>query len=151
MSTGKRVSPRHLARQVAVQTLYWVHSQPWDPLPDIVHELGQEIGLGPKAQRHALTLCRAAEDRRSDYEQAVSAASLNWDTDRIGRLERIIIRLALAEWDLEQADTPPKVVLNEAISLAREFCGDDAAKFVNGILDRLGHERELLGSAADAS
>ena len=144
------MSPRHLARQVAVQTLYWVHSQPWDSLPDIVHELGQDIGLPPKAQRHALTLCRAAEGRRGEYEQSVATASLNWDTDRIGRLERIIIRLALAEWDLQQPDTPPKVVLNEAVSLAREFCGDDAAKFVNGILDRLGHERNLLAHAADS-
>ncbi len=146
MSADKPVGPRHLARRTAVQTLYWLHSQPWDGMREVVRDVAEENGLPPKAERHALELCQAAEQRQGEHEGLLAGASANWDADRIGRLERIIIRLALAEWDLERTDTPPKVVLNEAVTLARDFCGEDAAKFVNGVLDRLGHEANLLGS-----
>lgn len=142
------MNSRHLARQVAVQALYWLHSQPWDELADMIDDLGQETSLGPKGQSYALMLCRAAQEGHAAYEHALASVSEHWDPDRIGRVERIIIRLALAEWDMRQSDVPPKVVLNESVTLAGEFCGEEAARFVNGILDRLGRDRGLLARDA---
>jgi len=145
MSAETPVNSRHRARQVAVQALYWLHSQPWDALADVVRSVSEENNLGAEGREHALMLCRRAEEGRGAYEQAIASVSENWDADRIGRLEHIIIRVALAEWDLRQADAPPKVVLDEAVNLAREFCGDDAGRFVNGLLDRIGREKGILG------
>ena len=138
------MSARHKARQTAVQALYWLESQPWDSVSDAVRAVSEQNNLSAEATKHALALCKAAEAGRAGYEQLLAQASANWDADRVGRLEHIIVRLALAEWDMAREDAPPKVVLNEAITLAREFCGDDAGRFVNGILDKIGRERGIL-------
>ncbi len=145
MSADRKVSQRHKARRVAVQSLYWLESQPWDELRDVVESVAEEFNLAPPGQRMALNLARRAFDLRGDYERELATASQNWDADRIGRLEHIIITLALAEWDHEESDAPPKVVLSEAVTLAGEFVGEDSAGFVNGVLDQLGHNRGLLG------
>lgn len=144
MSAETRLISRHKVRQAAVQSLYWLQSQPWDGLGDVIRAVCEENGLAFGATEHVQVLCRQAEDKQSAYALTLASVSDNWDADRIGRLEHIIIRLALAEWDLAQADAPPKVVLNEAVNLAREFCGDDAGRFVNGVLDRIGREKGLL-------
>lgn len=59
--------------------------------------------------------------------------SENWRFERLAAIDRAILRLAMHE--LRAADTPPKVVLNEAIELAKKFSSEDSGKFVNGILD----------------
>ena len=142
--SADRVSQRRKSRRVAVQSLYWLESQPWDELRDVIHSISEECKLGPKGQQYALSLARTVIEKRGDYAQELGAATLNWDPDRVGRLEHIIVSLALAEWDLANEDTPPKVVLNEAVTLAAEFIGEDGSSFVNGILDAIGHRRGLL-------
>lgn len=57
----------------------------------------------------------------------------NWRLERLAAIDRAILRLAMHE--LRDSDTPPKVVLNEAIELAKKFSSEDSGKFVNGILD----------------
>jgi N utilization substance protein B len=137
-----RKDSRHAARKIAVQTLYWLQSQPWDNLTEITQSLGEEEKVPEGTRARALELSRMAEEQRPKYEQMASTASDNWEIDRIGRVERVIIRLALAEWDMR--DVPPKAVMSEAVNLAREFCGDRAAGFVNGVLDRIAREHGIL-------
>jgi transcription antitermination protein NusB len=57
----------------------------------------------------------------------------NWRFERLAAIDRAILRLAMHE--LRDTDTPPKVVLNEAVELAKKFSSEDSGKFVNGILD----------------
>jgi N utilization substance protein B len=57
----------------------------------------------------------------------------NWRFERLAAIDRAILRLAMHE--LRSSDTPPKVVLNEAVDLAKKFSGEDSGAFVNGILD----------------
>ena len=145
MSTkAKPVSQRHLARQVAVQARYWLHSQPWDDLATVVNTIAADRRLATKGVRHAFLLCKGAEEKAHEYDEALASVSHNWDSERIGRLEHIIVGLALAEWDMEENDTPPKVVLDEAVTLAKEFCGEPSGQFINGVLDAIGHQRGLL-------
>jgi N utilization substance protein B len=64
-------------------------------------------------------------------------ASTNWRIDRMANVDRNILRLAT--WELENiAETPLKVVLNEAIELSKRFGSEDSSAFVNGVLDRIG-------------
>jgi len=74
----------------------------------------------------------AAHDAANLDELIVKYAS-NWRLDRISAIDRAILRLALHE--LRATDTPPKIVINEAIELAKKFSSDEAGGFVNGILD----------------
>ena len=57
----------------------------------------------------------------------------NWRLERLAVIDRAILRLAI--YELRKTDTPPKVILNEAVELAKKFSSEEAASFVNGILD----------------
>lgn len=131
-----------------MQALYWHHSQPWDDLAQIVNQIGKDRRLAQKGIKHAFLLARAVEDHQAEYRDDLARVSQNWDADRIGRVEEFIVSLALAEWDMADNEAPPKVVLNEAVTLAGEFCGEESGRFVNGVLDTLGHERGVLGNGS---
>jgi hypothetical protein len=64
-----------------------------------------------------------------------------WPIDQIARMDRIVLRIGLYELQNE-ADVPPKVVINEAVELAKAFGGDNSSKFVNGVLGTLLRERD---------
>jgi len=64
-----------------------------------------------------------------------------WQVDRLSRVDRQVLRLAVYEM-LYRQDVPPKVVINEAIELAKHFGRDENGKFVNGVLGRMMKERE---------
>src|SRR5262245_11814211 len=69
----------------------------------------------------------------ANLDELISKHASNWRPERISAIDRAILRLALHE--LRATDTPPKIVINEAIELAKKFSSDDARGFVNGILD----------------
>lgn len=86
----------------------------------------------------------AAEAERLDA--VVTAVSQGWPADRLGTLERNILRIGVHE--LEEGSVPPEVAINEAVELAKRYATDEAAGLVNGIMGRLHRER---ASAPDPS
>lgn len=66
-------------------------------------------------------------------DELISKHCENWRFERLAAIDRAILRLAIHE--LRAGDTPPKVVLNEAVELAKKFSSDDSGPFVNGVLD----------------
>jgi transcription antitermination protein NusB len=74
----------------------------------------------------------AAHDA-SNLDELIAKYASNWRLERISAIDRAILRLALHE--LRATDTPPKIVINEAVDLAKKFSSEDAGSFVNGILD----------------
>jgi N utilization substance protein B len=74
-----------------------------------------------------------AATRAAELDEIISAHARNWRIERISAIDRAILRLAIAE--LQTVSTPAKVVLNEAVELAKKFSSDEAASFINGILD----------------
>ena len=64
-----------------------------------------------------------------------------WPIDQIARMDRMCLRIGLYELENE-ADVPPKVVINEAVELAKAFGGDNSSKFVNGVLGTLLRQRD---------
>jgi N utilization substance protein B len=64
----------------------------------------------------------------------IAEAAENWRIERMNILDRLILRLAIYEF-LHQPETPAKVIINEALELARTFSTDDSVRFINGILD----------------
>ena len=70
----------------------------------------------------------------------ISAASPDWPADRLGTLERNILRIGV--YELEEETVPREVAINEAVVLAKRYATEDAARLVNGILARVAREEE---------
>ena len=88
-----------------------------------------------RASSYADTLVRAFWADHKRIDELISRAAHKWDLERISPVERNLMRVAVAEWSATK--TPPKVALNEAIEIAREYGGADSPGFVNGILDNV--------------
>lgn len=79
-------------------------------------------------------LVRGIRAETAALDERIGRAARHWRVERMALLDRLVLRLAVHEW-LTMPETPPRVVINEAIELARAFSGEDAARFVNGVLD----------------
>jgi len=124
--------PETRARARALQLLYAWEAQNRPPLAEVIG------GLAGKDRRRwqpgvALAERVTGEVGRLDAEIAQSAE--HWRLERIGAVERNILRLGT--WELLGEDTPPAVAIDEAVRLARWFAGPKAPGFVNGVLDAL--------------
>jgi transcription antitermination protein NusB len=86
----------------------------------------------------ALSLAEAIADRATELDERISAASDAWSADRLGTLERNVLRIAV--YELEEGTVPVQVAINEAVVLAKRYATEDAARLVNGILGRIQRE-----------
>ncbi|MGH2977428.1 MAG: transcription antitermination factor NusB [Gaiellaceae bacterium] len=84
-------------------------------------------------------LSQAVTERADELDARITAASDDWTADRLGAVERNVLRVALEE--LDEGDVPLEVVLDEAVTLAKRYASEDAARLVNGILGKLVRER----------
>lgn len=87
----------------------------------------------------ASDLAQAVADEAARLDAIVTAASQGWPADRLGTLERNILRIGVHE--LEEGSVPPEVAINEAVELAKRYATDEAAGLVNGIMGRIHRER----------
>jgi transcription antitermination protein NusB len=76
--------------------------------------------------------------KASELDERISAAAIGWPADRLGAVERNVLRVALFE--LDRGEPPVEVVLDEAVRLSKRYASEDAAKLVNGILGRIVRE-----------
>jgi N utilization substance protein B len=86
----------------------------------------------------ALQLAEAVAAHAEELDARISAASDEWRADRLGTLERNIMRIGAHE--LEEGSVPPEVAINEAVVLAKRYASEDAARLVNGVLGRIQRE-----------
>lgn len=105
------------------------------------------LGLDDEAERYATQLAEGAWSDRALLDERIAGAAENWRVERMAVLDRLVMRLAIHEL-LAHPGTPPRVVIDQAIELARRYSGEEAAKFVNGVLDgafrRLKEEGKVL-------
>lgn len=123
------MSGRRAARRTALVLLYqWdVTGQPLASLYEgDVDAYAREVAEGVVADAESL-------DRR------ITAAAEGWTADRLGAVERNVLRIAIHELDGE--GVPPEVAVDEAVELAKRYASDEAARLVNGILGRILRER----------
>jgi len=90
----------------------------------------------------ASSLAAAVADAAVALDERVTAASEGWPADRLGTLERNILRIGV--YELEEGTVPPEVAINEAVVLAKRYATDEAARLVNGILSRVHREAARL-------
>jgi N utilization substance protein B len=83
-------------------------------------------------------LAEAVTEHASDLDERITSASDDWTADRLGAVERNVLRVALEE--LDEGEVPVEVVLDEAVTLAKRYASEDAGRLVNGILGKLVRE-----------
>jgi transcription antitermination factor NusB len=99
-------------------------------------DLGWRKRPAPRLLRRAAELTRGAWAFHPRADELLTKHVTNWSVRRMSPVDRNLLRLGLFEL-LEQPDTPPAVVINEAVALAQQFGGNESAAFVNGVLDHL--------------
>ncbi len=85
-------------------------------------------------------LAEGVDEHREDLDETIAAHAKGWTVDRIAPLDLNVMRVAL--YEIEEDLAPTEVAINEAIEIAKEYCGADAPKFINGILGAIVRERE---------
>ncbi len=138
-------SNRHLGRIIALQTLYEqdFRRDAGDTNFDIDEVLLRNIDRY-KALVDDIDFIKrlvAGVSKLEKYlDDTLQPVAPDWPMDQIARMDRIILHIGLYELD-QEADVPPKVVINEAVELAKAFGGENSSKFVNGVLGTLLRQR----------
>jgi N utilization substance protein B len=105
---------------------------------DLVRQFIDDSDEQPAALAAAHQLLAEAYAHRRECDALLARHAKHWDLSRLALVDRNILRLAVSE--LHSAVTPPKVVITEAIQLAREFSTSESSRFVNGVLDAVMRE-----------
>jgi N utilization substance protein B len=140
------MASRHKARQAVLQVLYQAevgrqrvedvlsrYADGWTPPEDGPPEPWDEDDW-----RFLVRLSRGAWEGRQEADRLIEQFAEGWSVDRLARVDLCILRMAIHE--LLHFDTPPSVVINEAVELAKRYSTEDSGRFVNGILGRVYRE-----------
>ncbi|MDP3900734.1 MAG: transcription antitermination factor NusB [bacterium] len=139
------MASRHLSRSIAMQSLYeWdFHSRTPD-LDQIVERNITEFGPGLEEKgQFVRDLVKGVLDHLPQLDQIISKAAPEWPIEQITIVDRNVLRIGL--YELLYADreaVPPKVAINEAIELAKNFSGESSGKFINGVMGTVYRELE---------
>ena len=125
---------RRRARELALKALYAL-AMGGGEIEEIQQRVIVDDGLGARHIEFARSLFELAHRHAAWADETIASLAENWDLNRIARIDRTILTMAMVELR-EMPDVPEKVVLNEAIELAKKYSTEDSAAFINGILDR---------------
>jgi N utilization substance protein B len=139
-------SNRHLGRIVALQTLYEQEFRL--SCGDTKFDLDEVLQRNIHRYRDTIDdhefivkLVKGVLAEQSELDAILQPVAPEWPIDQIARMDRLVLRLGLYEL-LHEPSVPPKVVINEAVELAKAFGGENSSKFVNGVLGTVLRNRE---------
>lgn len=125
---------RHYARSIALQSIYESDFRKSGYLEEIYKRHLKNIGEDVDAENaeFALELIKKVRSSVNIIDDLIKKSAPDWPLDKIAIIDRNILRLSICE--LLYFDTPPKVVINEAVELAKTFGSEKTSKFINGVL-----------------
>ncbi|HEY8165267.1 MAG TPA: transcription antitermination factor NusB [Gemmatimonadaceae bacterium] len=135
-----RLESRGRAR--ALQALYAWDVRPGEDLTRIALRVWDDLAVSPDERKFAGGIVRTVARSHEKLDQGLMDVTDNWRLERLGAIERCVLRLGAAE--LEQGETPPRVVIKEAVRLAERFGTAQSARFVNGVLDAYARRAGVL-------
>ena len=144
-------SNRHLGRIIALQTLYEQDFRHGAGDPDWQDDaiLTRNIGRY-KEMVEDIDFIRALVDgvikHAAELDAKLQLVATEWPINEIARMDRMILEIGLYELE-NDADIPAKVVINEAVELAKAFGGENSSKFINGVLGTLLRQREEISTS----
>lgn len=128
-----RLETRGRAR--ALQALYAWDVRDGKPLDRVASDVWDDLAVTPEERVFASALVNILMVQGADLDAELTEVTTNWRIERLGAIERSVLRLGAAE--LTQGSTPPRVIIQEAVRLAERFGSAQSARFVNGVLDAL--------------
>ncbi len=123
------------ARARALQALYAWDMRGGTELERVASQVWDDLAITPEERRVAGPIVRHVAQQQRTIDAELAEVTTNWRLERIGAVERCVLRMAGAE--LAMGETPPRVVIQEAVTLAERFGSAQSARFVNGVLDAL--------------
>ena len=123
------------ARGRALQALYAWDVRGQEGLERVATMVWDDLAIGPEERKFASQIVGVVMRQGADIDAALTEVTANWRLERLGAIERCVLRLAAAE--LIRGETPPKVVIQEAVRLAERYGSAQSARFVNGVVDAL--------------
>lgn len=128
--------PRHRARELALKVLFQLEHSPDDDVQEALAYHAADDRATPDVVDFADELVRGVSGSRDELDGIIQAASTNWKLDQMGRVDRVVLRMAVYEIAVSRK-VPVRAAINESIELAKTFSGDESGRFVNGILGKV--------------
>jgi len=147
----KKITGRRQAREWVVQFLFQTEFNP-EELDQALDDFWNDAEKTPldRDRNYVNEVIRGVIDQQLKIDRTIKRYTDNWDVDRLGVLDRTVLRVAVYEM-LFRDDVPPVVSINEAIEIAKAYSGQKSARFVNGVLDRIQKELDRPARTPDTN
>lgn len=126
---------RRHSREIALQILFQIEYAPQISFDDLLALFDEKKDLS--FIKYADEIVRGVQDHKAAIDLKIQEASRHWKIERMGGVDRNILRLAVYEMFFAQELIEPKIAINEAIEIAKIFGSQESAAFVNGLLDQV--------------
>ena len=130
------------ARARALQALYAWDLRDGESLERIASQVWDDLAIAPDERAFAGRIVRTIIAEGKAIDDALRDVTTNWRLERLGAVERAVLRIAAAE--LLRGEPPPRVAIQEAVRLAERYGSAQSARFVNGVLDALARKMGRL-------
>lgn len=146
------MATRHLIRTVVLQSLYeWDFYNQKKDITEILERNLNEFAPGIDEPEFAWRILQGIASHLREVDTVIKENATNWPMDKIAIIDRNILRIGAYELLFtDKNEVPPKVAINEAVELAKNYGGPNASRFVNGVLGSIYEKRKAEG-ASDAS
>lgn len=126
---------RRLSREIALQVLFQIEYAPQISFDEMLALFEDKKDMA--AIKYADEIIRGVQEQKMKIDDKIQEASRHWKIERMGGVDRNILRLSVYEMFYAQEMIEPKIAINEAIEIAKIFGSQESASFVNGILDQV--------------
>ncbi len=137
------MKPRTKARNVVLQALYEVDVA-GHPVGEVLERRFRDDPLPPTGEAFARLLAAGVMEHHNRINELITSHAPEWPLEQMAVVDRNILRIAIFELAEPAFDTPAKVVINEAVEMAKSFGSDSSPRFVNGVLGSLMAETTVL-------
>jgi len=131
--TAAFMGKRRKARESTLQILFQLEFQD-APLEEVFARYWRNRRVPGETKEYCRWLVEGIHTHREEIDRLIQSVSEHWRLTRMAVVDRNVLRMAVFEL-LKEEDVAPAVIINEAIEVARKYSGDEAATFVNGVLD----------------
>jgi N utilization substance protein B len=138
MEKKNKANGRRATREWIVQFLFQLDFNP-EPIDIALKDFWEEKEPNEREKTYAEEIIKGVVQRKDELDDRLSQYAKRWDSERMGAVDRTVMRVALFEM-LYREDVPPVVSINEAVHFAKDFSSFQSGRFVNGVLDRIRKE-----------
>ena len=135
MNNRKKVNGRRKTREWIIQFLFQLDFNP-EPIEIAIKDFWEGKEPIEREKTYAEEIIKGVVQRKDELDDRLSQYAKRWDSERMGAVDRTVMRVALFEM-LYRDDVPPVVSINEAVHFAKDFSSFQSGRFVNGVLDRI--------------